>query len=156
MKTVNNILSKIKKYELFKEAFTHSSYTNEHKLNYSYERLEFLGDAILHYLVSFFIYENFPELDEGGLTNLRSKAICKDTFAELSLKMGLNKHLLLGVGESESGGRKKYGILADIFESFIAAVFLTFKEKITLEILKETLFLKIKTNKLNNIVDYKT
>jgi ribonuclease-3 len=155
-KLLQELISNSRDTQIFKEAFTHTSYANEYKLPYSYERLEFLGDSILNSMVSKFIYDNFATMNEGEMSNLRSKAVCQDTLAELSLKFELEQFLLLGNGEEQSGGRKKNGILSDIFESFIAAFcLLGYKDKIE-KLLSKTLFLKIKFNSFKNLTDYKT
>jgi len=115
-----------KNLDLYSRALTHRSYLNETKEKNlsSYERLEFLGDAILSFCISKIIYEKFPLLPEGDLTNLRSALVKTETLASLSRNIGLGKYLLLSKGESESNGKNNRSILADSMEAVIAAIYL--------------------------------
>lgn len=108
--------------ELYEQAFTHTSYANEHN-TVSYERLEYLGDAVLELIMSEYLYKN-TNYDEGTMTKLRSAYVCEDALYEYSLKLGLNNYLRLGHGELEHGGKFRKAIVADIFEAFIGAMFL--------------------------------
>lgn len=110
------------KDKLYQTAFTHTSYANEHNVE-SYERLEYLGDAVLELIMSEYLYLNGSD-GEGKMTKLRSHYVCENALYEYSLHLGLNKHILLGKGESENGGNLRKAIVADIFESFIGALFL--------------------------------
>lgn len=107
---------------LFVRAFTHTSYANENKTE-SYERLEYLGDAVLEFIMSEYLYKN-TEKAEGEMTKLRAHYVCENALYEYAIRLGLNEHILLGKGELESGGRNRKAIVADVFESFIAALFL--------------------------------
>lgn len=107
---------------LYKEAFTHTSYANEHG-TVSYERLEYLGDAVLELIMSEYLYKN-TEYEEGVMTKLRSHYVCENALYTYSMKLGLNEYILLGHGEEATGGRTRKTIVADIFESFIGALFL--------------------------------
>ena len=107
---------------LYEEAFTHTSYANEHE-TISYERLEYLGDAVLELIMSEYLYKN-TEYEEGMMTKLRSHYVCENALYTYSMKLGLNEFVLLGHGEEASGGRTRKTIIADIFESFIGALFL--------------------------------
>jgi len=108
--------------KLYIRAFTHTSYANEsHTL--SYERLEYLGDAVLELLMSEYLYKN-TEFEEGQMTKLRSHYVCENALYEYSIRLGLNECVLLGKGEIESGGKYRKAIVADIFEAFIGAMFL--------------------------------
>jgi len=109
-------------YELYETAFTHTSYANEHG-KVSYERLEYLGDAILEFVMSEYLYKT-TSYNEGMMTKLRSYYVCEDALYEYSLKLGLNEFLLLGHGEELSGGKFRKAIVADIFEAFIGALYL--------------------------------
>ncbi len=113
---------KIKSNELYEEAFTHSSYANENECN-SYERLEYLGDAILDFVMSEYLYKKTDHV-EGVMTKLRAKYVCEEALYEYSIILKLNDHLRLGHGEEETGGRTRKAIVADIFESFIGALYL--------------------------------
>lgn len=104
------------------EAFTHTSYANEHHTK-SYERLEYLGDAVLELIMSEYLFKNTEE-EEGKMTKLRAHYVCESALYEYSIRLGLNKFLLLGHGEEATGGRTRKAIVADIFESFTGAMFL--------------------------------
>lgn len=108
--------------KLYIEAFTHTSYANEHQTK-SYERLEYLGDAVLELVMSEYLFKNTEE-EEGKMTKLRAHYVCESALYEYSLRLGLNKYLFLGHGEEATGGRMRKAIVADIFESFTGAMFL--------------------------------
>ena len=107
---------------LLKEALTHSSYANEHNLK-SNERMEFLGDAVVELAMSKHLY-SIIDLDEGVLTKTRAKAVCEEALDLYADKINLNKYILLGRGEENSGGRQRPAIIADAFEAILGAVFL--------------------------------
>lgn len=107
---------------LYVEAFTHTSYANEHNTK-SYERLEYLGDAVLELIMSDYLFKN-TEYEEGKMTKLRAHYVCEVALYEYSIRLGLNKYLLLGHGEEVTGGRNRKAIVADIFESFTGAMYL--------------------------------
>jgi len=111
---------------LLEQAFVHSSYCNENPgFGYpSNERLEFLGDAVLNFVVTEKLYKEFPELSEGELTEIRASLVCRDTLAELASSLGLGDWLLLGRGEELGGGRAKAGNLANTMEALIGALYL--------------------------------
>jgi ribonuclease-3 len=111
---------------LLEQAFVHSSYSNENPdLAWpSNERLEFLGDAVLNFIVTEKLYKNFPELPEGELTEIRASLICRDTLAELASSLGLGDWLLLGRGEEVSRGRAKASNLGNAMEALIGALYL--------------------------------
>ncbi len=111
-----------KRLSLYEKAFIHTSYANEENVD-SYERLEYLGDAVLELVMSEYLYSN-TEFEEGMMTKLRAHYVCESALYEYSIKLGLNEHIRLGKGESESGGKFRKTIVADIFESFIGALFL--------------------------------
>lgn len=111
---------------LLEQAFVHSSYCNENPdVRYpSNERLEFLGDAVLNFVVTAKLYEEFPELCEGELTEMRASLVCRDTLADLASSLQLGDWLLLGRGEELSGGREKASNLANAMEALIGALYL--------------------------------
>jgi len=111
-----------KRLSLYEKAFIHTSYANEEGVE-SYERLEYLGDAVLELIMSEYLYSN-TEYEEGMMTKLRAHYVCESALYEYSIKLGLNEHIRLGKGESDSGGKFRKTIVADIFESFIGALFL--------------------------------
>lgn len=108
--------------KLYRRAFTHTSYANEEKVD-SYERLEYLGDAVLELIISEYLYKN-TDKEEGEMTKLRAHYVCENALYEYSIRLGLNEALLLGHGEEESGGKFRKAIVADIFEAFLGALYL--------------------------------
>ncbi len=112
---------------LLKLALTHSSFSNELKLNKTenYERLEFLGDAVLELSVSEYLYENNPTMQEGSMTKLRASLVCEPTLAFCAREaLNLGEYLLLGKGEEMTGGRGRDSIVSDVFEAIIGAIYL--------------------------------
>jgi len=111
---------------LLEQAFVHSSYLNENP-DFAWpsnERLEFLGDAILSFVVTEKLYKEFPKLAEGELTEIRASLVCRDTLAELASSLKLGDWLLLGRGEEASEGRAKASNLANTMEALIGALYL--------------------------------
>ena len=111
---------------LLEHAFVHTSYLNENPDFYlpDNERLEFLGDAILNFMVAERLYKEFPKLPEGDLTEIRASLVCRDTLAEVASSLKLGDWLLLGQGEEASGGRTKQSNLANAMEALIGAIYL--------------------------------
>lgn len=105
--------------DLLVQALTHRSYGIE-----NYERLEFLGDSILNFVIGLMLYERFPALKEGQLSRLRANLVNQQPLYEIALELGLGQHLRLGEGEQRSGGSERPSILADALESLFGAVFL--------------------------------
>lgn len=112
--------------KLLRQAMTHSSYSNEQKINryQDYERLEFLGDAVLELVSSDFIFRENPEMSEGELTKFRSSIVCEPALAFCARMIGLDHFILLGRGEELTGGRKRDSIISDVMEALIGAVYL--------------------------------
>jgi ribonuclease-3 len=111
---------------LLQQAFIHSSYTNENPGSpiADNERLEFLGDALLSFIVAEELYREFPNFSEGNLTEIRVSLIRLETLAEIAAELKLGDYLLLGKGEEATGGRQKQTNLADAMEALIGAIFL--------------------------------
>lgn len=111
---------------LLEQAFVHLSYLNENPsfARPSNERLEFLGDAILNFIVTEKLYEEFSQLSEGELTEIRAALVCRDTLGELASSLKLGDWLLLGRGEEANGGREKESNLANAMEALIGALYL--------------------------------
>ena len=107
-------------------ALTHSSYANEMTRDPTNgnERLEFLGDAILDAVVSGFLYDKFPEKEEGQLTKLRAQIVCEKSLGSAGKALGINEFIRLGKGEDLGGGRERVSIVADAVEAVIGAVFI--------------------------------
>lgn len=115
-----------KQKQLLQQALTHSSFSNEQKINKlkNYERLEFLGDAVLELLSSQFFFENFPDMTEGQMTRLRSSMVCEPALAFCARDLSLNKYILLGKGEEATGGRERDSIISDVMEAVLGAIYL--------------------------------
>ena len=112
-----------KNKNLYVTAFSHSSYANEHKAKNDYERLEFLGDAVLDLVVADYLYSNQKE-KEGEMTKIRASYVCENALFEYSMNLGLNEYIKVGHGEEKEGGKFKKAIVADIFEALIGAIYL--------------------------------
>lgn len=112
--------------QLLKQAMTHSSYANEQKINKTgnYERLEFLGDAVLELVSSEFLYKKNPRMPEGQLTKMRASMVCEPSLAFCAKDLELGKFLLLGKGEEGTGGRNRESIIADAVEAVIGAIYI--------------------------------
>ena len=112
--------------KLLEEAFTHSSYSNEHPDAgiRDYEKLEFLGDAVLELAVSNYLYRHYPKLNEGELTRLRSNIVRTEGFSEFAIECGFQKEIHLGNGEEKAGARSRKTLLEDVFEAFNGALYL--------------------------------
>ena len=111
-----------KNLTLYANAFSHSSYANEHKAKNDYERLEFLGDAVLDLVIADYLYSNHSE-KEGEMTKIRASYVCENALYEYSINLGLNEYIKVGHGEEKEGGKYKKAIVADIFEAFIGAIY---------------------------------
>jgi ribonuclease III len=112
-------------YRLLTRALTHRSYLNEHTSSLEdNERLEFLGDAVLDFLVGAWLYNRFPEMAEGSLTRFRAALVGNDQLARFASQLGLGDVMLLGKGEDESGGRHRPALLGATFEALIGALYL--------------------------------
>lgn len=111
---------------LLRNALTHSSYANENRERGipDNERLEFLGDAILGFVVADYLYRHFPQKPEGELTRIRADLVCETNLAKAAGTIRLGDFLLLGHGEEHGGGRKRNSIVSDAMESVIAASYL--------------------------------
>ena len=111
---------------LLRQALTHSSYANEHRMKKlsDNERLEFLGDAVLEIVTSDFLYHEHTDVPEGELTRVRASIVCEQTLAFCTRTLNLGDYLFLGKGEDQTGGRKRKSILSDAFEAIIGAIYL--------------------------------
>ncbi len=111
--------------QLARRALTHSSYVNENpKIQEDNERLEFLGDAAIDFLIAAWIYRHYPEMDEGQLTRLRSALVRTEQLAAFAEEIELGEAVLLGHGEESSGGRARQTLLCDAFESLMGALYI--------------------------------
>lgn len=112
-----------KKVELYELAFTHSSYVNEEHAKDDYERLEYLGDAVLELVMSDYLYNHF-NLKEGKLTKMRANYVCENACFTYASNLGFSNYIKVSNGEEKEGGRYKKVILADIFEALMGAIYL--------------------------------
>ncbi len=112
-----------KNKELLKKALTHTSYAYEHSIE-SNEKLEYLGDSILEFISSEYLYENYPKLKEGEMTKIRADVVCENSLYKLAKKYDFGSFLYLGKSELATGGTDRPAILADSVEAIIAAIYL--------------------------------
>ena len=140
--------------EMYQTALTHTSFANEHGKE-SYERLEYLGDAVLELVMSEYLYKN-TTYEEGEMTKLRSHYVCENALYEYSLRIGLNEFLLLGNGEYESGGKFRKAIVADIFEAFIGAMYLDKGLDVVQDFIHSNVIDLIESNAFTFEEDYKS
>ncbi len=112
--------------DLLRQALTHSSYANERKINKvkDYERIEFLGDAVLEMISSEYLYNSRSEMSEGQLTRTRAAMVCEPSLAACARDLSLDRYILLGKGEEMTGGRSRDSIISDVMEALIGAVYL--------------------------------
>lgn len=109
--------------QLLTTALTHPSYGSDHHTSH-YQRMEFLGDAVLELAISRYLYEELPHVAEGRLTRIRAALVREETLAEAARRLDMGRLIRLSVGEERSGGREKNSILSDVMEAVIAAVYL--------------------------------
>lgn len=145
-------------HALLKQAFTHSSYVNEHrKETFSdNERLEFLGDAVLELGVSQYLYRENQTMPEGEMTKLRASIVCEPSLVNFARDLQFGDHILLGKGEEQTGGRDRPALLADVFEAFLGALYLDHGFNAALKFLEEHVFPKISTGAFSHAMDYKS
>ena len=122
-KLEKNIGYKFKNIELLKNALTHTSYAYEHGVA-SNEKLEFLGDSILEFVSSDYMYKKYTNLKEGELTKVRATVVCEKSLYKIALAHDFSEFLYLGKSELMTGGRQRTAILADSVEAVIAAMFI--------------------------------
>lgn len=114
---------RFKKTGLLETALTHPSFGGDHHVPH-YQRLEFLGDAVLELAISRYLFYELPEVDEGKLTRIRAALVREETLCRAARRIGLGDFIRLSVGEERSGGRNKPSILSDVMEAVLAAVYL--------------------------------
>jgi len=142
--------------KLLENAFTHSSYANEHPGRKDYEKLEFLGDAVLELAVSDYLYRHFPRLNEGELTRMRSNIVRTEGFSEFAIECGFPEEIDLGKGEEKAGARKRKTLLEDVFEAYNGALFLDQGMPAVQHFLHLTVYPLIAEGDFNASRDYKT
>lgn len=140
------------------EAFTHSSYVNEHrrKAFIDNERLEFLGDAVLELAVSQYLFHRYPKMTEGELTKLRASIVCEPSLVHLANELQLGSYILLGKGEENTGGRQRPALLADVFEALVGALYLDQGLDPVIELLQKVMFPKVEIGAFSKVTDYKS
>ncbi|WP_309087060.1 ribonuclease III [Domibacillus sp.] len=143
---------------LLKQAFTHSSYVNEHRRKpyEDNERLEFLGDAVLELTVSQFLYKTYPVMSEGELTKLRAAVVCEPSLVTFANELEFGRLILLGKGEEMTGGRMRPALLADVFEAYIGALYLDQGMEAVIPFLEKIVFPKISAGAFSHVMDFKS
>lgn len=143
---------------LLLQAFTHSSYVNEHRIRSveDNERLEFLGDAVLELTVSDHLFQRFQTMSEGEMTKLRAAIVCEASLATLAEELQFGDFIFLGKGEEITGGRKRPALLADVFEAFVGALYLDQGIQKVKHFLKQTVFPKIDDGAFSHMMDFKS
>lgn len=136
-------------------AFSHSSYCNEHNLTEDYQRLEFLGDKVLDLIMSDYLYKT-TNYEEGKMTKIRSMYVCENALYEYALLLDFPKYVKVGHGEELSGGKMRKATLADMFESFLGAVYLDQGYNKAKEIVYEIVIPFIKKTPEIFFMDYKS
>lgn len=154
-KIASSINLNYKNIDIYYEAFTHPSFSNEAHLYYNYERLEFLGDAILDFLVGEYIFKT-KAIKEGAMTKLRATYVCEQANFDYSSELNLHNCLMVGRGAKLQGEDKKVSVLGNLFESFLGAVYLDLGMEEARKILEKIVFPKIKDSKEEFFVDYKS
>lgn len=142
-----------KNLELYKTAFLHSSYVNEHRLKNDYERLEFLGDAVLDLVIADYLYNNDKET-EGEMTKVRASYVCENANYCYATSLGLQDYILLGNGQQKEGIKK--AIVADIFEALMGAIYLDLGYATVRKVLLSIVVPFIKDPKTTFFSDYKS
>jgi ribonuclease-3 len=144
--------------KLLVQAFTHSSYVNEHQRrpNDDNERLEFLGDAVLELTISQYLFKIYENISEGELTKLRASIVCEPSLVTFANQLSFGEFILLGRGEENTGGRTRPALLADVFEAFIGALYLDQGLLAVDQFLAQYVYPKISEGSFSHIVDYKS
>ncbi|WP_405303939.1 ribonuclease III [Methanobrevibacter sp.] len=140
---------------LYDVAFTHGSYGTKHNLDYTYERLEFLGDSVLSLIVSEYLFNKYPQYEEGKLTKLRANYVCQNALIYYSHELGLPDYLKVSAEESNLTHNEVISITADIFESFLGAIFLDQGIEFAREFISKIIFKYIDDEKVF-FEDYKS
>jgi len=142
---------------LLKQALTHRSWVNENVKNLgTNERLEFLGDAILEFIVSKDIYKRFPDKEEGYLTSLRANLVNTKNLASLAKNIGIGKEIYLSKGEEDGGGRENPSLLADTVEAIIGGLFLDQGLAAAEKFIEENILVDVEKKTKNSLKDPKS
>lgn len=148
----------ISNQRLVANAFVHSSYLNEHKQAYDedYQRLEFIGDAVLQLYSAQFLYENNKSYSEGQMTLMRAQIVSEKALSEYARQLDFPPLVLLGAGEMKQKGYLRNSLLADIFEAFIGAIYLDGGMENVRKVGQLTLEMRFKQLCDADVMDYKT
>ena len=144
-----------KEIKYYETAFQHSSYVNENHLKSDYERLEFLGDAVLELAMSEYLYKNL-NVKEGDMTKLRASYVCENALYEYSKDLELSNYIKVGHGEEIDGGRFKKVILADIFEALMGAIYLDLGFEVAKKTILDIIVPYVENPKVTFFSDYKS
>lgn len=155
MKLLDKFNIKTDNMYIYDTAFSHSSYCNEHNLMEDYQRLEFLGDKVLDLIMSDYLY-NMTDYEEGKMTKIRSMYVCENALYEYALLLNFPEYVKVGKGEEANGGKHRKATLADMFESFLGAVYLDQGYKKAREIVYEVVIPFIKEKPETFFMDYKS
>ena len=155
MKLLDDLKINANNEELYITALTHTSYTNETG-SANYERLEYLGDSVLQLVMTEYIYNHFPDMLEGEMSKLRSRYVCERALYKYSLYLRLTDYLLLGHGVEENGGRRRQAIVADVFESFLGALYIDQGLEYVKSFIDKHIIPLIENEKITFFNDYKS
>jgi len=155
MKLLDKFNIKTNNMHIYDTAFSHSSYCNEHNLKEDYQRLEFLGDKVLDLIMSDYLY-NTTDYEEGKMTKIRSMYVCENALYEYAQLLNFPEYVKVGKGEEANGGKHRKATLADMFESFLGAVYLDQGYKKAKEIVYEVVIPFIKEKPETFFMDYKS
>lgn len=140
---------------LYEIAFMHGSYGIKIGVDYTYERLEFLGDSVLNMIVSEYLYKKYPDYEEGDLTKIRANYVCQTALIFYSQELGLDKHIKISLEENNISHNEILSITADVFESFLGAIFLDQGIEFAKDYISKIIFKYIDQNKVF-FSDYKS
>src|SRR5690606_32690464 len=156
-KMIDYLKDLFKKEEYLKLALTHKSWVNESlETENSNERLEFLGDAILEYIVSKELYQKFPDKEEGYLTALRANLVNTVNLANVARRLGVGESLLLSKGEEEGGGRDNSSLLADTIEAIIGGLYFDSGLEASEKFIKDNILIDLETITQSPLKDAKS
>ena len=161
MNSVSDLLNKLhitfKNIALYEQAFTHPSFNGENKTKHQdYEKLEFIGDAVLGYVTADLVYKNRPEMSEGDLTKLRSVLVSTKPLAAYARKLKLDEYVKIGHSITANQVKESDKILENVFESLIGATYLDAGLKVAYRFIKSILLSDIISYDADNLTDYKT
>lgn len=145
-----------KNIDLYFEAITHPSFANEQRSAKSYQRLEFLGDAILEALTAEYVFKSMPKSDEGEMTIVRSKAVSGSVISLFAKELKLDQTIRFGKNKESDSLRNSEKILADIFEALVAAIYLDLGRERTIQFLDTNVFKFVRDSKNSELKNPKT